>query len=61
MKWSKEKSFHLRRLASEGVRIKLPWASKLEMFVDDPSPICKIIENLKDDDSKFVQNRLQII
>jgi len=55
LKWSRSENFHLRRLASEGVRIKLPWASKLEIFVENPSPIIKIIENLKDDDSKFVQ------
>ncbi|NNE99788.1 MAG: 3-methyladenine DNA glycosylase [Pyrinomonadaceae bacterium] len=54
-KWSKSPNVHLRRLASEGIRIKLPWAKKLEMFAEDPAPIIKIIENLKDDDSKFVQ------
>ena len=26
-KWSKSKNFHLRRLASEGTRPKLPWAT----------------------------------
>ena len=28
---------------------------KLDLFIDDPTPILKIIENLKDDDSRFVQ------
>ena len=54
-RWSKSNNFHLRRLASEGVRIKLPWAEKMEIFVDDPTPIIDIIGNLKDDNSKFVQ------
>ncbi|MDG2449325.1 MAG: 3-methyladenine DNA glycosylase, partial [Saprospiraceae bacterium] len=47
--------FHVRRLASEGLRPNLPWASKLKLFIDDPSPIFKILENLKDDPEKYVQ------
>jgi 3-methyladenine DNA glycosylase AlkC len=54
-KWSTDKNVHIRRLASEGLRPRLPWASKLEQFIDDPKPILPIIENLRDDDSKFVQ------
>lgn len=53
--WAVDENFHLRRLASEGVRIRLPWAKKMEQFVDNPKPILKIIEKLKDDKSKFVQ------
>lgn len=30
--WAVSENFHLRRLASEGLRPKLPWASKLECF-----------------------------
>jgi len=55
LKWSKSKNKHVRRLASEGVRPKLPWAKKLQIFVDDPKLILPILENLKDDDSKYVQ------
>ena len=54
-KWSIDKNVHIRRLASEGLRPRLPWASKLEQFIVDPKPILPIIENLRDDDSKFVQ------
>ena len=54
-RWAEDKNVHLRRLASEGVRIKLPWATKLEEFQSDPSPILTIIEKLKDDESRFVQ------
>ncbi len=54
-KWSKNKNKHIRRLSSEGCRPRLPWATQLTMFVDDPTPIFTILENLKDDESKYVQ------
>ena len=55
LKWSTDKNRHVRRLASEGVRPRLPWATKLQQFIDDPKPIIPILENLKDDPSKYVQ------
>lgn len=55
LKWSKNPNKHVRRLASEGGRPRLPWATKLQMFIDDPSPLLPILENLKDDPSKYVQ------
>jgi 3-methyladenine DNA glycosylase AlkC len=54
-KWSQDRNVHVRRLASEGLRPRLPWAKKLDQFIEDPSPILPILENLKDDDSRFVQ------
>lgn len=54
-KWAADKNFHLRRLASEGLRPKLPWAPKLDTFVDDPKPVFEILELLKEDDVKFVK------
>ena len=53
--WSQDKNFHVRRLASEGVRPRLPWAKKMERFINDPTPILPILENLKEDDSLFVR------
>lgn len=53
--WAKSKNFHLRRLASEGLRPKLPWAPKLEVWKKDPKPIFAILELLKEDDVKFVK------
>lgn len=53
-KWSKSKNYHIRRLASEGIRPKLPWGCKLEIFQKDPNPVIKILENLKNDDSQYV-------
>lgn len=54
-KWSKSKNKHVRRLASEGGRPKLPWAPKIQEFINDPSPLLPILEALKDDQSKYVQ------
>lgn len=53
--WSKNSNKHVRRLSSEGGRPRLPWATKLQTFIDDPSPLLPILENLKDDNSKYVQ------
>jgi len=55
LNWSTNENKHVRRLASEGGRPRLPWASKLQIFIDDPTPLIPILENLKDDESKYVQ------
>lgn len=56
MQWSHSSNHHVRRLASEGCRPRLPWASALVEFKKDPSPIIPILENLKNDDSDYVRN-----
>jgi 3-methyladenine DNA glycosylase AlkC len=54
-KWAKSGNFHLRRLSSEGLRPKLPWAQKLDLFIDNPKPVFAILEILKSDKIKFVK------
>lgn len=54
-KWAGSKNFHLRRLASEGLRPKLPWAPKLDTFIENPQPVFEILEILKEDEIKFVK------
>jgi 3-methyladenine DNA glycosylase AlkC len=54
-KWARSKNFHLRRLASEGLRPKLPWAPKLDTWNTDPKPVLEILELLKEDEVKFVK------
>jgi len=56
--WVKSKNFHLRRLASEGLRPKLPWALKLDLFVDNPKPVFDILEILKTEQIKFVKKSI---
>jgi 3-methyladenine DNA glycosylase AlkC len=55
LKWSLSKNFHLRRLSAEGCRAKLPWSTKLDNFIFKPEPVFKILDNLIQDDIKFVQ------
>ena len=53
--WASSDNRHVRRLASEGCRHRLPWASKLDMFIKNPKPLFPILTKLKDDPSKYVQ------
>jgi len=53
--WAKSDDFHLRRLASEGGRPRLPWAPKLQQFIDEPQPLFPILTELRDDPEKYVQ------
>lgn len=55
LEWSKDQNKHVRRLASEGCRSRLPWAMALPAFKKDPKLIIPILENLKDDDSLYVR------
>lgn len=54
-KWARSGNFHLRRLASEGLRPKLPWAPKLDTFIETPAPVFEILEVLKEDKILFVK------
>jgi 3-methyladenine DNA glycosylase AlkC len=53
--WARSENFHLRRLASEGLRPKLPWAQKLDLFIENPKPVFEILTILKADEIKFVK------
>ena len=53
--WSLDDNFHLRRLASEGTRTRLPWATKLSFLIENPQPALPILNNLQDDSIRFVQ------
>jgi 3-methyladenine DNA glycosylase AlkC len=53
--WTSHPSEHVRRLASEGCRPRLPWAPALPMFKVDPSPILPVLERLKEDESLYVR------
>lgn len=53
--WSKHKNHHVRRLASEGSRPRLPWGMALPNYKKDPSPILPILHQLKNDPSEYVR------
>ncbi|MGB0390886.1 MAG: DNA alkylation repair protein [Salibacteraceae bacterium] len=54
-RWTFHESEHVRRLASEGVRPRLPWAMGIESFKKDPIIVFSILDNLKDDESEYVR------
>lgn len=53
--WARSESHNVRRLASEGIRPRLPWARVHTPFVADPSPIIPVLDLLYDDHSLFVR------
>jgi 3-methyladenine DNA glycosylase AlkC len=55
LKWADHPNEHVRRLASEGTRPRLPWAQALTLFKRDPSPVIPILEKLKQDPSLYVR------
>jgi 3-methyladenine DNA glycosylase AlkC len=53
--WAEDENHHVRRLASEGCRPRLPWGMALPQFKEDPSLILPVLEKLKDDPSEYVR------
>ncbi len=53
--WTSHPSGQVRRLASEGIRPRLPWAPRLPDFQANPEAVIKILEMLKDDESEYVR------
>ena len=53
--WSRDPDEHVRRLASEGSRPRLPWSFRLEALIADPSPVIPILETLREDPSLYVR------
>ncbi|MCC6158348.1 MAG: DNA alkylation repair protein [Deltaproteobacteria bacterium] len=52
--WATDADPHVRRLVSEGIRPRLPWAPRLRDFQVDPSPVIELLELLRDDDERYV-------
>ena len=55
LNWAKNPDEHIRRLACEGIRPRLPWGKRLVVLCKDPSSIFPILEQLKDDPSLYVR------
>ncbi|MCP3972199.1 MAG: hypothetical protein GY717_18120 [Rhodobacteraceae bacterium] len=53
--WVRDPNFHVRRMASEGSRPRLPWGIRLTTFVDDPAPLIALLETLRDDGQEYVR------
>lgn len=53
--WALDDNEHVRRLASEGSRPRLPWSFQLKPLISDPSPTAAILEALRSDPSLYVR------
>ncbi|MCH2204947.1 MAG: DNA alkylation repair protein [Lentisphaerales bacterium] len=53
--WATDNNCHVRRLASEGCRPRLPMSIRLHRFVKDPSEVLQILEILKFDSQLYVR------
>ena len=54
-RWAHDPNQHVRRLASEGTRPRLPWAPRLPAFQADPRPVLALLELPKDDPALTVR------
>ncbi len=54
-KWASDKNTHVRRLASEGSRPRLPWSFKLDKVIENPFLTEPILSTLKNDDELYVK------
>jgi len=54
-RWITDDNRHVRRLVSEGTRTRLPWAMRLPLFIQDPTPVVALLEGLKDDEDEYVR------
>jgi 3-methyladenine DNA glycosylase AlkC len=54
-KWAEDKNYHVRRLASEGCRPRLPWSFNLPEIMKDPELTRSILEKLKEDNELYVK------
>jgi 3-methyladenine DNA glycosylase AlkC len=54
-RWAQHSNEHVRRLASEGCRPRLPWGEALTVFKEDPMLVFGVLEYLKADESLYVR------
>ncbi len=54
-KWAIDPNVHVRRLVSESIRPRLPWACRLPSFIKDPEPVIALLEKLKNDKHLYVR------
>lgn len=54
-RWANSPNYHVRRLASEGSRPRLPWGQHIPQLIADPRPMLPVLEILRDDPSDYVR------
>jgi 3-methyladenine DNA glycosylase AlkC len=53
--WTKDKNPHVRRLVSEGTRLRLPWAARVAWLDHNPERVLDLLDLLKDDPASVVR------
>jgi 3-methyladenine DNA glycosylase AlkC len=53
--WARDANAHVRRLVSEGTRIRLPWAMRVPWLDQNPDRILQLLDLLKDDPTTLVR------
>jgi 3-methyladenine DNA glycosylase AlkC len=53
--WATDANAHVRRLVSEGTRLRLPWAARVAWLDQNPDRVLALLELLKDDASTMVR------
>jgi 3-methyladenine DNA glycosylase AlkC len=54
-KWARDPNAHVRRLVSEGTRLRLPWAPRVPWLDANPTRVIELLERLKDDKATMVR------
>ncbi len=53
--WAEDESPHVRRLVSEGTRLRLPWAPRVAWLEQNPGRVLELLELLKHDPATLVR------
>jgi 3-methyladenine DNA glycosylase AlkC len=53
--WCDDGNPHVRRLVSEGTRLRLPWAERVRWLDDNPERVVALLDRLKDDPTTLVR------
>ncbi len=53
--WAHDDNAHVRRLVSEGTRLRLPWAARVAWLDAHPERVLELLELLKDDPTTLVR------
>lgn len=54
-RWAGDPDAHVRRLVSEGTRLRLPWAMRVSWLDANPHRVLELLELLKDDSATLVR------
>jgi 3-methyladenine DNA glycosylase AlkC len=54
-RWAGDRNAHVRRLVSEGTRLRLPWATRVPWLERNPKRVLELLELLKDDPTTLVR------